>query len=162
MNNIEIRPALASDESCIDNLMQLYTYEASEWYPIELEANGRYKLRPVARFWTEENHHPFLIFADSELAGFAVVDREVVNPLSQWNIGYFFIARRFRGKGVGKHVAHQLFAQFRGRWEVYQLIANVNAIAFWRKTIGGFSGAKIEEHLLTIYGDECVQQRFTS
>jgi predicted acetyltransferase len=162
MNNIEIRLALATDESCIDNLMQLYTYDASEWYPIELEANGRYKLRPVARFWTEADHYPFLIFVDDKLAGFAVVDREVIDPLSQWNIGYFFIARYFRGKGIGKHVAHQLFAQFHGRWEVYQLVSNVNAVAFWRKTIAGFSGAKIEEHLLTIYGDECVQQRFLS
>jgi predicted acetyltransferase len=162
MNTIEIRPALAADETCIDNLMQLYAYDASEWYPIELDENGRYKFRPVARFWTETNQHPFLIFIDSKLAGFAVVDGEVVDAQSQWNMGYFFVARRFRGKGVGKHVAQKLFAQFRGRWELYQLVANTNAIAFWRKTIAGFASAKIEERLLTIHDDECVQQRFIS
>jgi predicted acetyltransferase len=162
MNNIEIRPARAADELCIDNLMQLYAYDASEWYPIELEESGRYELRPVARFWTEENHHPFLIFDEGKLAGFAVVDHEVVDPQSQWNMGYFFVARRFRGEGIGKHVAQKLFAQFRERWEVYQLVANVNATAFWRKTITDFVGAKIEERVHTIHGDECFLQRFTS
>jgi predicted acetyltransferase len=162
MSRIDVRTALASDELCLDNLMQFYAYDASEWYPIDLHADGRFKLRPVARFWTDESHRPFLIFVDDKLAGFAVVDCEVVDPLSQWNIGYFFIARRFRGKGVGNHVAQKLFAQFRGRWEVYQLVANVNAIAFWRKTIAEFTKAKIEEHMITIHGDACVQQRFRS
>jgi predicted acetyltransferase len=162
MPNIELRPALAADESCIDNLMHLYCYDASEWYDIDLDKTGRYPFRPVARFWTEANQHPFLIFVDSALAGFAVVDSEVVDINSQWSIGYFFIAKCFRGKSVGRYVAQNLFTQFRGRWEVYQLVANKNAIAFWRAIISEFSGGKFEERLLTIHGDECVQQRFTS
>jgi predicted acetyltransferase len=162
MSRIEIRPALASDEACIDNLMQLYAYDASGWYPIELQANGRFTLRPVARFWTEANQHPFLIFVDGKLAGFAVVDGEVVDPSSKWNMGYFFIARRYRGQGVGRHTAQQLFAQFRGDWEIYQVIQNTNATHFWRSVISAFTNARFTERELAIGGDHCIQQRFAS
>jgi predicted acetyltransferase len=162
MHNLDLRPALANDAICIDNLMQLYAYDASEWYPIELQANGRFKLRPVARFWTEANQHPFLIFVDGKLAGFAVVDGEVVNPTSRWNMGYFFVARRHRGQGVGRRAAQQLFAQFLGRWEVYQLTQNEHAIPFWRSVISAFTGAKFTEHELLIGEERCIQQRFES
>lgn len=162
MKNIEIISALSSNASCIDNLMQLYAYDASEWYPIHLEANGRFKLRPVTRFWTEANQHPFLIRVNGALAGFAVVDGEVVDPASQWDMGYLFVARRFRGQGIGRLVAQQLFAQFRGRWEVYQLVENKTAIQFWRSVISAYTNAKFTEHELLIGGDDCIQQRFTA
>jgi predicted acetyltransferase len=166
VQNIELRLALATDESCIDSLMQLYCHDASEWYPIDLEADGtlmgRYKVRPVARFWTEANQHPFLIFVDDALAGFAVVDSEVVDTDSQWGIGYFFIVRRFRKRGVGRRAAHELFRRFIGRWEVYELVANVNAISFWRAAIAEFSCGAFKELGLVIHGEACVQQRFST
>jgi predicted acetyltransferase len=162
MRKITLQPAHAGDEACIENLMQLYHYDASEWYPLDLEADGRYKFRPVARFWTNVNQHPFLIYVDDALAGFAVVDDEVTETGSQFNIGYLFVAQKYRKSGIGRDVAHQLFRQFRGRWEVYQLTANTNAIAFWRATISSFTNGNFSEHRLAIDDEPCVQQRFSS
>ena len=159
---VELRAANESDRDCIEMLMQFYHYDASEWIALDVNTHGRYDFRAVDRFWQEPNQFPFLILVDGAIAGFAVVDKDVTDAASDMNVGYLFVLRRFRGQGIGRIAAHRLFAKFRGRWEVYQVEENLDAIHFWRRTIGEFTEGKFDERTLSIDGRNSVQQQFRS
>ena len=142
--------------------MQFYYYDSSEWFPLLLAENGLFKIRSQSRFWTTPAHHPFHVKVDDQLAGFALVDNDVVDGESQFNIAQFFFARRYRGQGIGRRAATLLFDQFRGRWEVYQLTNNLSAQAFWRQTIASYTHGIFHEVRTVIDSLESVQQRFDS
>jgi predicted acetyltransferase len=160
--DVTLRAAQHADQDCIDMLMQFYHYDASEWISLDVTENGRYAVRSTDRFWQSTGQFPFLIFVEGAIAGFAVVDKEVTNTDSDFNVAYLFVLRRFRGRGVGRIVAHKLFAQFRGRWEVYQVEQNLDAIDFWRRVIGDFTHGEFEQRILMIDGRKSVQQLFRS
>ena len=97
---LTIERAAPDDLPRIENLMQFYNYDLSEWTPVAFAHEGRYQLRPKAPYWAQEDVHPFLIWVGDELAGFAVVDGEFDQGDSDHKMGYFFLGRGFRGDGV--------------------------------------------------------------
>ena len=83
---------------------------------------------------------------------------------ADYDVGEFFVVRKFRGKGIGKTVAHRLFDRFSGIWEVRQMMDHIPAQAFWRRVIASYSGDQFQESKQYIkeYRIEMVVQRFTS
>ena len=127
--------ATAEDLPRIENLMQFYNYDLSEWVPVEFAANGLYAIRPKQAYWSKASVVPYKLLVGGHWAGFAVLDDEVIDPASQHNMGYFFVARRYRGLGVGLHAARAIFRAHPGRWEVYHLERNQAARQFWSKAL---------------------------
>lgn len=159
---VTLTAATREQEHTFDNLLQFYHHDATDWFPLDVAQDGQYRFRPAARFWSSEGQHPFLIHVNDALAGFAVVDDEVTDANSDFNMGYLFILRRYRKRGIGRHVAHQLFAQFRGNWEVYQVRENIEATAFWRRVINEFTQGQYTECEQEIDGRLSVLQTFFS
>lgn len=159
---VKLRAAKKEDISCVEMLMQFYHYDASEWISMDVTDNGRYAFRSIERFWQSTDQFPFVILVNGAIAGFAVVDKEVTSAGADFNVAYLFVLRRFRGHSVGRIAAQKLFTQFSGRWEVYQVEQNVDAIRFWRRVIGDFTQGNFEERALEIDGRNCVQQLFQS
>ena len=97
-----------------------------------------------------------------QLAGldFAIVDAECEHADSDLNLGYFFIARRFRGRGLGSAAVRQLFRLHRGNWEIYHLAANHAAGAFWQRVLAACAVDRLESSARTIHGEACVLFRF--
>lgn len=89
--------------------------------------------------------HPFMIRVDGELAGFALIKQCDNGGTIVFDVGEFFVVRKFRGKGVGKTVAHMLFDMFSGNWQVRQMMAHKPAQAFWRKTISDYTDGHYQE-----------------
>lgn len=84
---------------------------------------------------------PFLIKADGELAGLAVVATQPhATPGRDYRMNEFFILNKFRRRGVGRAAALALLDQFRGRWEIAQMPTNHGAIAFWRSVVHEHTG----------------------
>ena len=152
-SQVNVRAALTSDIACIENMMQFYNYDLSESLSVNFAETGLYDLRPKAQYWLKPQVSPFLIHVDGELAGFAVVDDEVIEPESRYNMGYFFIARRYRKRGVGKQVANKLFAQFAGAWEVYFYTNNPAASRFWNTVIAESSARDVAMSAQIIDGE---------
>jgi predicted acetyltransferase len=121
--------------------MQFYNYDLSEWYPVEFASHGLYALRPKQPYWSKANVVPYTVRVGEKLAGFTVVDDEVVDRDSQYHMGYFFVARRYRGLGLGLHLAASIIRCHTGRWEVYHLERNVAAKRFWSTAISNITGA---------------------
>lgn len=135
--------ATADDLPRIENLMQFYNHDMSEWYPVSFGDHGLCTLRPKQPYWAQPGVKPFIGRVDGQLAGFAVVDNEVADPASQFNMGYFFVARRYRSLGLGRRWVADVLNRFPGRWEIYHYGDNQPATAFWPKAIAGAGATDI-------------------
>lgn len=128
----------------IENLMQFYNYDLSEDYPVEFAEHGLYALRPKQAYWAQPTVVPYLLRVAGHLAGFAVVDQEVVEPSSTYSLGYFYVARRYRGQGLGLPLAATVMRQHPGRWEVYHLARNRAAQRFWPRVLPQLASTPLE------------------
>ena len=145
---------------CIEQLMQLYMYELSQWYPLTVQSDGRFKLQPKAEYFARSSVFPYLLYADGELIGFAVVDDELLDARYDYSLGYFFILRRYQGRGLGVAALAQIFKRYAGCWEIYYLRENQPAAAFWPKAL---SRVDVRDMLISsevIHDEACVMYRF--
>lgn len=143
---IELVPAAKEHEPVIENLLDLYAHDFSEFYAVELRPDGRFGYKNLSLYWRDPHRRPFLVRVDGRLAGF-VLTQEVVPASGKetgWDMTEFFVARGFRRQGVGTAVAHKLWERFPGRWEIRVMEANTAAHHFWQKAIADFTGVEIE------------------
>lgn len=159
---ILVRRALPTELNCIENMMQFYNYDLSESLDVSLAETGLYALRPKELYWVKPGVIPFVIYFDDALAGFAVVDDEVIQPESRYNMGYFFIARRYRGRGVGIQVANKIFSQFTGAWEIYFYTNNKAASQFWNAVVAKSSVRDVVMSAQIVDGEPCTLFSFST
>lgn len=160
MLSIELHPAQRDELECIENLMQFYMYDFSEWLPLKFGAHGFFNIQPKTDYWRKPSTHPFLIKVDGEIAGFVTIDNDVRFEGIQYNIGYFFVSRRYRGRGVGKFVVSALLNKFPGQWQIFHIDANQPARSFWAKVIPALTQGEFTRHQLSIDGHECTLFKF--
>lgn len=141
----------AERKEVIDNLMQLYLHDFSEFAAIgtehgEVTAEGRFPYQWLDSYWREEGRLPFAIQADGHLAGFALINRwsALGRPLDQ-AVAEFFVLRKYRRSGVGSQAAQLLFARFPGQWEVPVAWYNQPALSFWRAVTSTAADGPVEE-----------------
>jgi predicted acetyltransferase len=160
---VTVVEASAEDRPLLTNLLQLYLYDFTDVMPWDVEATGRFGERALDGCWTDPRRHPFLFRVGGYPAGFAIVDRgsRLTGDAGVWDMGEFFVLRRYRRRGVGEGAARALFGRFPGPWEVRQLAANAGATAFWRSVIGRYTGGRFEELGPAVAGRGPVQ-RFSS
>lgn len=141
---IYIVPATTEQMPVIQNMARFYAYDLSKscgFYQLfdwSFSENGLYEALDVSKYW-QPNCFPFIIRVDSELAGFALINKIGSAPDVDWNMGEFYIVGKFQGKGIGRQVAFELFNKFPGQWEVMQIPPNLPAIKFWKKIIAEYS-----------------------
>lgn len=159
---IELHAAQRDELETIENLMQFYTYDFSEWLPLKLGDQGLFNIQPKRDYWRKPATRPFLIKVDGELGGFVTVDDETHLPGAEFNIGYFFVSRRFRGQGVAKFVASTLLSRLPGQWQIFHIDANQPARLFWAKVIPALAQENFITHQQTVDGYPCTFYRFES
>jgi len=161
--NVEIADARPLRD-IVENLFPLYIHDLSQFTGFDVDADGRFRAPPsFAAYWEASERHPFLLRADDQIAGFALVREIGADPLTH-DMGEFFVLRRYRRHGVGRMAASALFDRFGGRWEVRELIANLPAQGFWRTIIGGYTNGAFDEtrEYFEHYKREFIVQRFRS
>ncbi|MGO9948913.1 MAG: GNAT family N-acetyltransferase [Steroidobacteraceae bacterium] len=140
--NVKVTQALRAQESIIQNMVQLYTHDFSEFWAGtargDLGSDGRFEPYPMDDYWSRPGWSAAFITSHGVLAGFVLTNNEAHSGLSvDHNVGEFFILRKHRGQGVGRRAAEAIFCQQPGSWEVAVARKNVNAHEFWRKSIRG-------------------------
>ena len=143
--NIELRVPDRSERGLIRRMMELYMHDFSEFDGSDLDEHGQFGYGDLDYFWFEPTHAAFLVTVDEKLAGFVLVDNEVVMDESQRSITEFFILRKYRRQGVGKFVATAVFNQFSAKWEIRVITENVPAQKFWRQIIAEYTSNQFEE-----------------
>ena len=143
--DIEVAPATRSDQSVIANLFELYAYDFSEFYDLELGPDGRFGYEPLPLYWSEAGRHPFLVKIGGKLAGFVLVKQgsDISRNPAAWDLAEFFVARGFRRRGAGTRIAREIWKRFPGEWEVRVLEQNVGGNSFWPHAIQSFLGEPV-------------------
>ena len=150
-------------QDTVRNLFMPYMHDMSEAAGIDVGEDGAFALpKNFATWWSEPGtRFPFLARADGKLAGLAFVRKASTEPPT-YDMGEFFVLRRYRRAGVGRRFACQLFDRFPGRWEVRELPLNTAAQSFWRRIIADYTAGEFEDttEYFPAYGREYVVQRF--
>lgn len=151
MPNVEVALARPEERPALDQLLQLYIHDFSEFWAGtprgELQDDGRFVMYPIDAYWGEPARVPLLIRRDGHLAGFALVNAVTHSGRdADRNMAEFFIIRKHRRNGVGRAAAQQIFSRYTGLWEVAIVRRNVQALAFWRGAIGSHRAVRdVEE-----------------
>ena len=138
---IEVKQSESTDRIKLDNLMQFYIYDFSEFLPIDMDEKASFKEEILDPYFADPDKVPFLVLVDGLPAGFALVSAEIVSLQNQGGrcIREFFIVKRYRRKSVGKTVATTIFSMYPGKWEVRVVRTNLPAKVFWERVISEYS-----------------------
>jgi predicted acetyltransferase len=142
----EVVRATAEQQPILENLLELYIHDFSEFHHVPLGMDGRFGYRNISLYWREPGRHPFLVRMDDKLAGFVLVKRgsEFSGNESVWDMAEFFVVRGYRRRGVGTEIAHEVWRQFPGWWEVRVMESNHSVLHFWEHAITMFTGEAID------------------
>lgn len=132
--------ASVADMCALQNMMQLYTHDFSEFWAGtprgELGQNGRFPDYSLEPYFEHPRWSAFLFKADDRPVGFALINDEGHSTLpTEYSVGEFFIVRKYRGQGLGLIAAQRLFQQHPGAWEVAVARKNTKALRFWQGAI---------------------------
>ena len=154
--HIEIVTATPEQEPVLANLLELYIHDFSEYVDLDIGPDGRFGYGGLSLYWSEPDRHALLVRVDGKLAGFVLVKRGpgATSAWAVWDMAEFFIIRRWRRRGVGTNIAHEVWRRFPGQWEVRVMQANPPARQFWTRTISGFIGKAVKP-VRVEKGDEC-------
>lgn len=162
--NLTITEASIDQKPILANLLELYTYEFSDFADFDIGENGLYGYKHLSLYWSEPNRHPFLILLDNKLAGFALVTKG--SPITEdpevWDMTEFFILKKYRRSGIGTRAALKLWKMLNGPWQIRVLSNNKTACAFWRKVTSEMALIPIHESSKTIKGKDWVIYTFKS
>ncbi|MDQ0859265.1 GNAT family N-acetyltransferase [Bacillus sp. V2I10] len=136
-----------SERTIVENLLQYYSYDFTEFNHNRVNDQGRFNDYPYfENYWTEIGRYPYLIKVREEYAGFVMVRYDASG--NYFSMAEFFIMKKFRQSGLGKKIAHNVFQLHSGKWEVLQVEKNKPAQSFWRKVIGEFTAGDYTERMV--------------
>lgn len=151
---IELEPVSRWRQATLRNLWQFYLYEFSRFMEWIIPEDGRFAEDDLDGCWTDPKRQPFFIRVDGLLAGFAVIDERPESPLTGARgvreLTELFVMPAYRRGGVGEKAAAMLFDRFPGRWELRVVAENVEALPFWRKVVGRYTGGRFEERAVQL------------
>jgi predicted acetyltransferase len=139
---LEVFSAPPEQQTILANLLELYIHDFSEFRKMELGPDGKFGYPKLPLYWHEPGRHPLLVRMDGTLIGFALVKRgsEISGSGSVWDMAEFFVLRGYRGRGIGSEIAHKIWKQFPGAWEVRVMPSNRPAHRFWQRAITRIKG----------------------
>ncbi|NKB70125.1 MAG: GNAT family N-acetyltransferase [Candidatus Latescibacteria bacterium] len=144
--HVEVKAMPPEQRPLLHNLMQKYLYDFSEYDRDDVDEEGLYFYKYTDLYWVEPERYPFLIRAAGKIAGFALVRRSSgFDEAPFHSMAEFFVMRKYRGQGVGRAAAVQLFDLFPGRWHVAQEPRNQPSQIFWQQVVGDYSGGRYEQ-----------------
>lgn len=149
---VHVLSASADQQPIVANLLELYAHDFSEFVDLQLKPDGRFGYPGLSLYWSEEGRFPFLVTVDGHLAGCALVCRgsRIGADPQTWDMAEFFIVRRYRKRGVGAAVAHEIWRRFPGTWEIRVMEGNHPARAFWGAAVAAFTRSPAEARFIEL------------
>ena len=154
---VSVRLAGVCERRAIERLSQFYIYDFSELEPpdsndLEVGEQGDYSPLPeMDSYWRIEGFRPLLIRVKERLGGFALINTHSRrSERVEHNMAEFFVARKYRRRGVATEAVRHVLAAYPGYWEIAAAERNVAAKAFWPRAIGA---APNVSHLVRCEGD---------
>ena len=147
---VQIAPVGADEAETLARLLQLYLHDFSAFAPFEspygeIGEDGSFAYANLPSYLSEPRREALFVRVRGRLAGFVLVnDWSASGRPVDYAIAEFFIARKYRRRGIGTEVVRQVIAARPGQWEVAVLSDNVPAVAFWRRALPAVHAGAIE------------------
>ena len=143
---VEVTRSAESERPVLANLLSLYLHDWSEVLGGVPGPDGRFTYDRLPLYFEDPARVPFLVRADGELAGLALVTRGSVisGAPDVLDLSEFFVVRGLRRRGVGCAAASAVFRAFTGPWEVRALDRNPGAAGFWAAALSAHTGGAFE------------------
>lgn len=136
--NISLKPIQRSERYIVENLFRYYVYEMSGFLKLSPDSDGQYSFNQstLDPYWRESNsfHIPYFIYAEQDIAGFALV-RRYPQQEKLWDMEQFFVLRKYAAQGVGHKAFKQACVEHPGFWQVRVLKENHKALCFWKSAV---------------------------
>lgn len=140
---MQILRAAIDQKIVIENLMQLYLHDMSEFADDTPDTEGKFSLGTYFDlYWSEAGRFPYIAIVEGELIGFALIRQ--LSPAIH-SVAEFFILRSSRQRGLAKEFATGLFNLHKGEWRVAELENNLPAQGFWRSVIDSLTKGDFHE-----------------
>jgi predicted acetyltransferase len=147
---VQVVLAGKADEETLNNLLQLYLHDFSEFDGSQISSDGWFEYPYLSRYWDEPDRYAFLFKVEGSLAGFALVKKgsEIAEDDESMDVAEFFVLRSHRLKGVGQAAFEEIVRKFPGPW-----IARVQdeyhaALAFWRRVIPAVASSEFGSEVI--------------
>lgn len=135
----------AKSPEVIMNMFQYYIYDMSEYTKFSPNPDGTYQvdesLVQLSTYFEAEDHYPYMIMVDGQVAGFSLLRVFPYNK-EYYDIGQFFVLRKYKGQGVGREAFRLSVKKHPGNWITRVLPNNEGAFKFWEKVIGEIAEEK--------------------
>ena len=147
--NVKLTKASRENISVLENLMQFYIYDFSEFVELDVKEDGLFEpYASLREYWDNENERfPYFIKVGERYLGFVLVKYITLSDRNYFSMAEFFIMRKYRRKGIGRSIAEQVFNMHKGQWQIYQKESNRPAQVFWRKIITDYTKGQFKERI---------------
>lgn len=142
---IDLLPVDISKKSILNNLLEKYNYEFSQYDKIPFNDEGLFGYRYLNEYWTDDERFAYFIYVNNNLAGFALINKhpECDKPID-WAVAEFFVSYNYRNLGVATAVMKQIFDKHKGYWHIKYHSQNTVSVHFWNKIARIFSNDNYE------------------
>lgn len=147
--NVKLAKASRENITVMENLMQFYIYDFSEFVELDVKEDGLFEpYAGLREYWDKENERfPYFIKLGERYLGFVLVRYIILSDRNYFSMAEFFIMRKYRRKGIGRSIAEQVFNMHKGQWQIYQKESNRPAQVFWRKIIADCTKGQFKERI---------------
>ena len=144
--NLVVRRATEAERPILENLLELYIHDFSEFLSVHIGPDGKFGYRDLPLYWTEAERHPLLARVDGDHAGFALVRKvtAIYGDRTVWDMAEFFVLRGVRRRQIGTEFAQAVWAMFPGAWQVRVMQTNQRARMFWAHAIANHTGEPLQ------------------
>lgn len=143
----------------IQNMAQLYVYDASRELGFSISADGRYNPKSYRCYCEDSDKIAYIIKVYDEIAGFALISEKGLAKHTDWKVDQFFILAKFQRSGIGKSAAEKIWQLHPGKWELSVIPENTSALKFWENNISKFTANIFEKETKLIEFDKDQPKR---
>ncbi|MGN0666823.1 MAG: GNAT family N-acetyltransferase [Huintestinicola sp.] len=141
---VELILASEKDKALLNNLLEKYLYDFSQWEKTDVSDDGLYHYEWLDYYFTEENRYPYIIKVDNKLAGFALISDypEAPGEETDFCLSEFFILHKYRRNGYGRNAVYQILDRHHGRWQLKCHPHNLASVYFWNSVVDEYTGGR--------------------
>lgn len=155
-DDFKIVRADQASNKLLENLLQHYYYDMSEWFGIDTQEDGSFA-SDMEAYWNN-NLATFIAYSGKLPVGFAMVQsaEKVTGDKGGFDVKDFFVLRKYRRTGAGRALAEHIWNAFRGDWVVRVYAKNRPAVPFWRKAVAAYCSDEYRQEERSLNGEDWV------
>lgn len=167
MPNFLLRAANLQDSELLFRLMQYYYFEATKWSGEELGADGLFdcELTDVRASLEAPGQWAYLLYCDSQIAGFVLVDEAELEGQTYPELADLFVLPKYRGKGLAAYAVGQIITADQAPWLMAVYLDDAQAYHHWQRSLPRLGMSHIEQprsadakfHLFLVTPAEALQ-----